>query len=374
MNFEFTDEQKKFREKVRRFAQDYLAPKAVAAEKNGKIDDDIWARLKELGLFGIAVPQKYGGLGFDNICLAIAIEEISRACPSTGVMLSVHNCLNENILLHFGSDYLKNKFLADMAKGKSLSAFALTEDSAGSDIYSMNSYAVINGDNYVLNGSKLFITSANYADLFLVFAYTNKEKGKDGISVFLVEKNFEGFTLDKKERFMGMNATGNCALGFTDCKVPKANLIGHEGGGFGIALKVLNSGRIGIAAQALGIAQGALDAAVNFIKKTTEKDQISNGHLAEIYTLTESARLLVYKAAYLKDQGKDVIKEASMAKYFASDAALKVADVAVSICGLYGVDAEYDLQRYYRSAKVTQIYEGANELQKLNIAKKILSE
>lgn len=375
MNFDLTQNQKDFQKKIRDFAQVSLAPYALKADILEKIDAEVWPQLARLNLFGVAVPRSYGGGGLDNISLAIAIEEISRVCASTGVMLSVHNCLNENILLGFGSDYLKDKYLSAMATGKSLSAFALTEDSAGSDIYSMTTKASFDGENYILNGSKLFITSADYADVFLTFAYTDREKGKDGISVFVIEKGFEGFALDKKEHFMGMNATGNCALSFTDCKVPKANLVGNEGGGFKIALKVLNSGRIGIGAQALGIAQGALDEAANFIKETPNKDQIVQAQFAEIYTLVECARLLIYKAAYLKDlDKKDVIKEASMAKYFASEAALKAADAAVSICGICSVDTKHNLQRHYRSAKVTQIYEGTNELQKLTIARKILTE
>lgn len=376
MNFDLTETQKTMQMKVRDFAEGDLKPIASKMEKDANFDLRILKKLGELDLLGITISPEYGGGGLDTICLAIAVEEISKVCASTGVIVAVHNSLVGNIILNFASENIKNKYLPILSRGEKIGAFALTEPNAGSDISSLESTAFLNGKNYILNGSKIFITSAGLADIFIVFAYTSKEKKKDGISVFVVEKDMPGFSIEEKASSSGLRATYNCSLNFDNCIVPEDNLIGEEGQGFKIIMPSLDSSRICIAAQALGIAQASFHESLEYLKNKSQSDsgklQLAHSQLAEMATCIEASRYLVYKAAFLKDKNHPFSKEASMAKLFSSDTAMKVSAMAVQICKERGCARDYAVETYYRGAKATQIYEGTNEIQKLIIAKKIL--
>ena len=375
MNFQLTEEQILIREMVRSFAETEVAPSAMERDEEERFDRELmFDKLGELGLAGIVFPEEYGGAGADYISYAIAVEELSRVCASTGVTLSAHLSLCANPIYMFGTEEQKQKYLLPLAEGSMLGAFGLTEPSAGSDAGGTKTTATLDGDEWVINGSKIFITNAGDAELYIVFARTDKEAQKHhGISAFIVEKDTPGFSFGKKEKKMGIRSSPTMELVFENCRIPKDNLLGVEGKGFGVAMKTLDGGRIGIAAQALGIAQGALDAAVEYAKERKQFDasigsfQGVNFQLADMATQVEAARLLVYNAAYRASNGLSYSKESAMAKLMASETAMKVTTQSVQIHGGYGYTREFPVERMMRDAKITEIYEGTSEIQRLVI-------
>jgi butyryl-CoA dehydrogenase len=378
MNFDLTNDQKMLQDQVRKFAQTELAPLAPEIDKSG---DFPWQNLKkmaQLGLLGVIVPEQYGGSGFDFVSLAIAIEEISRVCASTGVIVAVNNSLTAYPILQFGSEEQKKKYLPLLCSGKKIGAIGITEPNAGSDVASMEATARLDGDHYVLNGTKRFITNAGEAGIYIVFAYTNKEQKHKGISAFIVERDTPGFSLGKHEDLMGIRATANCELIFEDSRIPKENLLGKEGDGFKICMNTLDVSRIDIGAQAVGIAQAALDEAIKYSKERKAFGrpicdfEMIQDMLAQMATQIQAARLLVYYAGYCKDRGMPRFsKESAMAKYYASDIAVDVTRKAVQIHGGYGYTKDYTIERLYRDAKILELYEGTSEIQKVVIAREL---
>jgi len=375
MKFELTEEQNLIRDMVREFAEAEIAPGVKERDEEERFDRSLmFDKLGELGLTGIVFPENYGGAGADYISYAIAVEELSRVCASTGVTLSAHLSLGANPIYMFGSEEQKMQYLKPLAEGSKMGAFGLTEPSAGSDAGGTKTNAVLDGDEWIVNGSKIFITNGKEAETYIVFARTDKDAQKHhGISAFIIEKGTPGFSFGKKEEKMGIKASLTYELVFENCRIPKSNLLGEEGKGFKVAMKTLDGGRIGIASQALGIAQGALDAAVNYSKERKQFDQPIanfqgvNFQLADMATQVEAARLLVYNAAYRASNGLSYSQESAMAKLFASETAMKVATQAVQIHGGYGYTREYPVERMMRDAKITEIYEGTSEVQRLVI-------
>jgi len=375
MNFELTEEQNLIRDMVREFAEKEVAPSAAQRDEEEHFDRPLmFGRLAELGLTGIVFPEKYGGAGADYISYAIAVEELSRVCASTGVTLSAHLSLGANPIYLFGTEEQKMKFLAPLAQGQKMGAFGLTEPSAGSDAGGTKTTAVLEGNEWVLNGTKIFITNAGEADTYVVFARTDKNAKKHhGISAFIVEKGTPGFSFGKKEKKMGIRSSPTMELVFEGCRIPKENLLGEEGKGFKVAMKTLDGGRIGIASQALGIAQGALDAAVAYTKERKQFDvsiatfQGVQFQLADMATQVEAARLLVYNAAYRASAGLSYSQESAMAKLMASETAMKVTTQSVQLHGGYGYTREFPVERMMRDAKITEIYEGTSEVQRIVI-------
>ncbi len=378
MSLYFTDEHNMLREMVRQYAQTELAPLSIEMDKEHRMFPEVLERLKELNLLGIMVDEQYGGVGADMLSYAIVMEEISKVCASTGVVISVHNSLACGGLSAFGSEAQKQKYLTACAAGEMLGGFCLTEPGSGSDASNMSTTAEPQGDHYVLNGSKCFVTMGQEASLFLVAARSDRNKGVKGISVFLVEPSMEGFILGQAEDKMGMRGCSTHEIIFRNCKVPKENLLGSEGDGFKIFMKLLDSGRVGIAAQALGIAAGALEASVKYAKerqqfgKPIASFQAVQWILADMHTKVEAARHLVHNAARLKDAGQDYSLASAMAKVFAAETAMWVTTKAVQVHGGYGYTRGYLVERYMRDAKVTEIYEGTSEIQRLVIANRIL--
>ncbi|MBB5346403.1 acyl-CoA dehydrogenase [Desulfoprunum benzoelyticum] len=375
MQFALTEEQNLIRDMVRDFAEKEIAPSARIRDEEEHFDRDLmFGRLGELGLTGIIFPEQYGGGGSDYISYAIAVEELSRVCASTGVTLSAHISLGSNPIYLFGSEDQKQQFLRPMAEGEKLGAFGLTEPSAGSDAGGTRTTAVRDGDSWILNGTKIFITNAGEADTYVVFARTDKEAQKHhGISAFIVEKGAPGFSFGKKEQKMGIRSSPTFELVFENCRIPAENLLGEIGNGFKVAMKTLDGGRIGIASQALGIAQGALDASVAYAKERQQFDlpiarfQGVQFQLADMATQVEAARILIYKAAWRASAGLSYSTESAMAKLFASETAMKVTTQAVQIHGGYGYTREFPVERMMRDAKITEIYEGTSEIQRLVI-------
>jgi butyryl-CoA dehydrogenase len=379
MNFELNTDQKMLQGMVREFAQAELEPKAAEIDRSGEFPWDNLKKIADLGLLGITIPEEYGGAGFDFLSLAIATEEISRVCANVGVIVAVNNSLVAYPIQTFGSEEQKRRFLPDLASGRRIGAFGLTEPNAGSDPASMESTAVLEGDHYILNGTKRFITNGGEAGIYVVFAYTDKSKRHKGISAFIVERGTPGFSLGKHEDIMGLRATANCELIFEDAKVPKENLLGKEGEGFKIAMQTLDVSRIDIGAQSVGIAQGAFDAALKYSKERKQfgkpicEFEFIQGMLAEMATKISAARFLVYHAAWLKDRGVPRFsKEAAMAKWFASDLAVEATRKAIQIHGGYGYTKDYAVERLYRDAKCMEIYEGTTEIQKIVVARNLL--
>ncbi len=378
MNFDLTNDQKMLQDQVRKFAQTELAPLAPEIDKSREFPWPTLKKMAQLGLLGVIVPEQYGGSGFDFVSLAIAIEEISRACASTGVIVAVNNSLTTYPILEFGNEDQKKKYLPPLCSGEKIGAFGLTEPNAGSDVAAMESTARLAGDHYVLNGTKRFITNGGEAGTFVVFAYTNKELKHKGVSAFIVERDSPGFTLGNHEDLMGIRATANCELIFEDVKVPKENLLGNEGDGFKICMNTLDVSRIDIGAQAVGIAQAALDEAVKYSKERKAFGQpicnfeMIQAMIAEMATEIQAARLLVHYAGYCKDKGMQRFsKESAMSKYYASDIAVDVARKAVQIHGGYGYSKDYAVERLYRDAKILELYEGTSEVQKIVIAREL---
>ena len=375
MNFQLTDEQEMLRKMVRDFAKKDVEPTAAERDEEERFDRDIFDKMAELGLTGIPWPEEYGGIGSDYVSYVIAVEELSRVCASTGVTLSAHLSLCSWPIFTYGNEEQKKNFLTRLATGEALGAYALSEPGAGSDAASMKTVAKKDGDDYILNGNKVWITNGGVADLYLVFAKTDVEAKHKGISAFIVEKGTEGFTFGKKEKKLGIRSSPTTELIFENCRVPKENMLGAEGEGFKIAMSTLDGGRNGIAAQALGIAQGALDAAVDYAKereqfgKPIAQNQGISFKLADMATDIEAARLLTYQAAWLESNGLPYGKQSAMSKLFAGDAAMRTTVEAVQVFGGYGYTKDYPVERYMRDAKITQIYEGTNEIQRLVIGR-----
>ncbi|WP_079477922.1 acyl-CoA dehydrogenase [Halobacillus salinus] len=380
MNFTLTEEQEMLRKMVRDFAKNEVEPTAAERDEEERFDREIFDKMAELGLTGIPWPEDYSGIGSDFVSYVIAVEELSRVCASTGVTLSAHISLASWPIYKFGNEEQKKKYLSQLASGEKLGAYALSEPGAGSDVSSMRTVAQLEGDHYVLNGNKVWITNGGVGDLYVVFAKTDQEAGNRGISAFIVEKGTPGFSFGKKEKKLGIRSSPTTELIFEDCKIPKENLLGEEGEGFKIAMMTLDGGRNGIAAQAVGIAQGALDESVSYAKereqfgKPIAKLQGISFKLADMATEVEAARLLTYQAAYLESEGLPYSKASAMAKLFAGDAAMRITTEAVQVHGGYGYTKDYPVERYMRDAKITQIYEGTQEIQRLVIGRMVTKD
>ena len=378
MNFQLNETQKMIRETARQFAHDELAATAESRDEKEEFPYDAVKKLGELGFMGMMVSEQYGGAGLDTVSYSLAVEEISRVDASCGVIMSVNNSLVCYGLNDFGNDEQKQKLLIPLASGKKLGAFALSEPEAGSDATNQRTMAVRDGDCYILNGIKNWITNGFNADFVLVMAATDPTKGSRGISTFVVEKGMPGFTVGKKERKLGIRSSDTVSIAFQDVRVPAANRIGEDGFGFKFAMKTLDGGRIGIASQAVGIAQASLDAAVKYSKERKAFDQpLANLQaiqfkIADMATDIEAARLLTLRAAATKDSGERFTQHAAMAKLFASKSAVKCALEAIQIHGGYGYIREYNVERYLRDAKITEIYEGTSEIQRIVIARSLL--
>ncbi|MGF9892688.1 acyl-CoA dehydrogenase [Priestia megaterium] len=372
----FTSEQHMIKKMVADFSEKEVAA-AVPNMEKGEFPRGLLKQMADLGLMGIPVPQVYGGGGLDFVSYMIAIHEISKVSPALGVILSVHTSVGTNPIVVFGTEDQKQKYVKKLATGEYLGAFCLTEPSAGSDAASLKTKAERKGDHYLLNGSKLFITNGGEADTYIVFAKTNPERGSRGMSAFIVEKTMEGFSVGKDEHKMGLHGSRTVQLHFENMQVPLENRLGEEGEGFRIAMANLNAGRIGIAAQAVGIAEGALTAAKNYANERYQfgKPILSQQgiafKLADMETAVESAKLLMYRAAFLYDQKLPCKKEASMAKLFASQTAMNVAIDAIQVLGGYGYMKDYPVERYFRDAKVCEIYEGTSEIQRIVISSQL---
>ncbi|OOE14764.1 acyl-CoA dehydrogenase [Fictibacillus arsenicus] len=378
MNLVFTEEQKMMQKMVRDFAQKEIAPAIEHMEETEEFPRHLIKKMAELGLMGIPIPEEYNGAGMDFTSYIIAINELSKVSATIGVILSVHTSVGTNPILYFGNEEQKKKYIPKLASGEYLGAFGLTEPSSGSDAASLKTRAVKKGDHYILNGSKIFITNAGEADVYIVFASTEPDKGSYGISAFIVDKDTPGFSVGKKEKKMGLSGSNTCEIVFEDARVPAENLLGNEGEGFKIAMSNLDVGRIGIAAQSLGIAEAALEYATNYAKERKQfgkpigANQGLGFKLADMATEVEAAKLLTYRAADLKTNNMSCGKEASMAKLFASETAMKSAIEAVQVYGGYGYTKEYPVERLFRDAKVCQIYEGTSEIQRMVLSKHLL--
>lgn len=378
MNFELTDEHKAIKDAAKDFAENEIAPTSVERDLKAEFPFEIIKKLGELGFMGMMVSQDWGGAGMDTVSYVVALEEISKVDASVGVIMSVNNSLVCYGLEEYGSDHIKENYLKPLASGQKLGAFCLSEPEAGSDATAQKSTAELHGDHYILNGMKNFITSGVNADYYVMQAVTDKSKGYKGISTFLVEKAYEGVEIGKKEDKLGIRSSDTCSIGLNNAKVPKENIIGEEGMGFKVAMTTLNGGRIGIAAQALGIAQASLEAAVQYSKERKAFDapianlQAIQFKLADMCMNVEAARLLTLQAARKKDNNQNYIREAAQCKLFASEVAVKNALEAIQIHGGYGYVREYLVERFLRDAKITEIYEGTSEIQRLVIAREIL--
>jgi butyryl-CoA dehydrogenase len=374
LNLELTEEQQLLQKSVRRFAEAEVKPLAKEIDETGQFPRETFSKAAELGLTGIAFPENYGGAGMDHISYAIVVEEISRVCASTGVILSVQNSLYCDPVYRFGTEEQKQKFLVPFARGEKIGCYALTEPQAGSNAAALATKAVRRGDCYVVNGTKAWITTGGVADAAIVYVNTHPEKGEKGITALVIEKGTPGFAVGKEEKKLGIHATACTELSFTDCAVPVANRIGNEGDGYKVALSTLDGGRIGIAAQATGIAQGAFEAALSYAQQRQAFGhpiadfQAIQFMLADMATEIDAARLLVRRAAWKQDSGARFSMEASIAKLFASEMSTRVAHKAIQIHGGYGYSSEYPVERAYRDARITEIYEGTSEIQRLVIA------
>lgn len=377
MDFNLNKKQALFQQMIREFAEKEVKPLAAEIDELERFPMETVEKLGKIGVMGIPVPTQYGGAGGDNLMYTIAVEELSRCCATTGVVVSAHTSLCVAPILEHGTEEQKMKYLPNLASGKWIGAFGLTEPNAGTDAAMQQTMAVLDGDHYVLNGTKIFITNANYANVFVVFAMTDKSKGNKGISAFIVEKDFPGFSIGKKEKKLGIRGSATAELIFENCIVPKENLLGEEGKGFAIAMKTLDGGRVGIASQALGIAQGAMDETVKYTKERKQfgrsiaQFQNTQFRMAELETKVQASRLLVRSAAFKKDQHVPFSADAAMAKLFAAETAMEVTTKAVQFHGGYGYTRDYPVERMMRDAKITEIYEGTSEVQRMVIAGKL---
>ncbi|MDR2503156.1 MAG: acyl-CoA dehydrogenase [Deltaproteobacteria bacterium] len=374
-----TEDQILIQKMVREFADKEVAPIAGEIDKKHRFPAETVKRMAELNLFGLTIPEEYEGSGGDNVSYSVAVEELSRVCGTHGVILSAHVSLGASPILKFGNDAQKKKYLPDLASGRKLSAFCLTEPGAGTDAASQQTEAVLKGDKYIVNGSKVFITNGGVADTFIIFAMTDKSKGLKGITAFIVEKKFPGFVVGQLEDKLGICASSTTEIILKNCEVPKENMLGKEGEGFKIAMQTLDGGRIGIASQALGLAQGALEAAITYAKqrvqfgKPISANQGIQWMLADMATRVEAARQITRHAALAKDTKDKYSTEAAMAKLFAAEAAMWVTTQAVQIHGGIGYTKSYPVERLMRDAKITEIYEGTSQVQRMVIAGSILA-
>jgi alkylation response protein AidB-like acyl-CoA dehydrogenase len=366
------------RRSVRTFCEQNLSPIAKDIDQEARFPWEVVEKMGNLGYFGIQVPQDLDGAGMDSVSSAITVEEISRICAALGLCVSVHNSVCVYPLMQFGKKDQHKKWVPPLAKGEKIGAFCLTEPNAGSDASGIEATAIRDGDYYVINANKVFVTNGGVADICLIFARTNPDAGRKGISVLVAERGTPGFVTGELEDLSGMRANPVSSIRLTDCRVPAENLLGKEGMGLEIGLKGLDTGRIGIAAQALGIAQASLEEAVRYAKQRYQfgvplsKHQAVSFQIADMATKVDSARLLVYRAARLRDEGKSFTKAAAMAKLYASEISSEVADAAVQIHGGYGYSKSYPVERYYRDARVTRIYEGSSEIHRMVIARSVI--
>jgi butyryl-CoA dehydrogenase len=378
VNLELSEEQQQLQKSVREFAEAEVKPLAKENDETGKYPRGLFQKAAELGLTGVAIPEAEGGAGMDHISYAIVIEEISRVCASTGVILSVQNSLYCDPIHRFGTEDQKKKFLLPFARGEKIGCYALTEPQAGSNAAALATKAVRKGDKYLINGTKAWITNGGAADAAIVYVNTQPEKGEKGITALVVEKGTPGFAVGKEEKKLGIHATACTELSFSDCEVPAGNRIGEEGEGYKVALSTLDGGRIGIAAQATGIAQGAFEAALSYAQQRQAFGhpiadfQAIQFMLADMATEIDAARLLLRRAAWKQDSGARFSMEAAIAKLFASEMSTRVAHKAIQIHGGYGYSSEYPVERAYRDARITEIYEGTSEIQRLVIAAWVL--
>ncbi|NLV89123.1 MAG: acyl-CoA dehydrogenase [Tissierellia bacterium] len=378
MNFNLSKEQLMVRSIMREFTENEVKPIAAEIDKTERFPRETVEKMAKYNMMGIPFPAEYGGAGGDDLAYAIAVEELSKSCATTGVILSAHTSLGCWPIYKYGTEEQKQKYLVPLAKGEYLGAFGLTEPNAGTDAASQQTTAVLDGDNYILNGTKIFITNGGEADVYIIFAMTDKSKGTRGISAFIVEKDFPGFSIGKIEEKMGIRASSTAELIFQNCIVPKENLLGNEGEGFKIAMSTLDGGRIGIAAQALGIAAGALEETIKYVKERQQfgrplsKFQGLQWMIADMATEIDAARLLVYRAAFNKSNGLPYGKEAAMAKLYASECAMNVTTKCVQLFGGYGYTKDYPMERMMRDAKITEIYEGTSQVQQMVIAAALL--
>jgi alkylation response protein AidB-like acyl-CoA dehydrogenase len=380
MAYQLNEEQKMIQAMVRDFAREELMPSAAERDQTGEFPAENLKKMGELGLMGMNVPTEYNGAGVDTVSYSVALQEVAYACASTAVIMSVHNSVACGPIYLFGSDYLKETYLKPLATGSKIGSFALTESGAGSDPASQKAKARKEGDTYIINGTKMFITSGKNSDITVVTAYTDKDQKHRGISAFVVEKGIPGFSVGKEEEKMGLKASDTVELVFEDCRVPLENLLGREGDGFVIAMSSLDGGRIGIASQSVGLAQACLDAAVSYAKQRIQfgrpisQFQGLRWVIADMATQIEAARLLTFNAAAMKDRGENFSAAASMAKLYASEMANQIAYKALQIHGGYGYIKEYPVERYYRDARVFTIYEGTSEIQRRVIANRVIGQ
>ena len=374
MEFGLTTEQRLIKQMVKSFALNEVKPIAAEVDETERFPMENVKKMGELGMMGIPFDKKYGGAGGDVLSYILTVEELSKVCATTGVIVSAHTSLGAGAINDFGTEEQKQKYLVPLAKGEKIGAFGLTEPGAGTDAAGQQTVAVLDGDHYVLNGSKIFITNGGVADTFVIFAMTDKKQGTRGISAFIVEKDFPGFSIGKVEEKLGIRGSSTTELIFENCIVPKENLIGKEGKGFAMAMKTLDGGRIGIAAQALGIAEGAYEEAIKYMKERKQFGRNLGAFqglqwmIAEMDTKSEAARHLVYKAAWLKQNKLPYSVEAARAKLFAAEIAMEVTTKAIQIHGGYGYTKDYPVERMMRDAKITEIYEGTSEVQKMVIS------
>ncbi len=377
MDFSLTKQETLFLQMIREFAEKEVKPLAAEVDEQERFPEETVAKMAKLGIMGIPIPVEYGGAGSTNQMYTMAVEELSRVCATTGVIVSAHTSLCCAPILEHGTEEQKQKYLPKLASGEWIGAFGLTEPNAGTDAASQQTMAEEDGDSYILNGTKIFITNAAYAHVFIVFAMTDKSQGVKGITAFIVEKGMPGFSIGKKELKMGIRGSATSELIFENVRVPKENMLGKLGGGFAVAMKTLDGGRIGIASQALGIAQGAMDETVKYTKerkqfgKAIAKFQNTQFQMADLETKVQAARLLVRSAAYKKDMKLPYSADAAMAKLFAAETAMEVTTKAVQFHGGYGYTREYPVERMMRDAKITEIYEGTSEVQRMVIAGKL---
>ena len=379
MHFELSDEHQLIQKTAREFAEAEVKPRAAEIDRTSEFPRDTIKKAAELGFLGVYIPEEYGGAGLDHIAYSIIIEEISRVCASTGVILSVCNTLFNDPILRFGNKEQKKKYVAPHARGEKIGCYCLTEPQAGSDAGNQKTTATRDGDHYILNGTKIWVTNGTAADTAIVYAVTNPAKGPKGISCFIVETGFPGWKQLREEEKLGINATGTAQIQLEDCRVPAENLIGEENKGFPIALRTLDDGRVGIAAQAVGIAQGAFDESVAYSKerkqfgKTISSFQAIQFMLSDMATEIEAARLLLRRAAWLQDNAERYSLEASVAKLYASEMSHRVCHKAIQIHGGMGYSRDYPVERFYRDQRITEIYEGTSEVQRMVIARNLLS-
>lgn len=378
MKFALSAKQQMLQNLYREFAENEVAPLAAEIDETCEFPSETVKKMAELGLLGLPFPKEYGGAGADTLSYVMAVEEMSRVCASTGVILSAHVSLGAHPIYQFGTEEQKKKYLVPLAKGEKLGAFALTEPNAGTDASNQQTIAVPDGENYILNGSKIFITNGGKADIYIVMAATDPAKGLKGISAFIVDAKTPGLSCGPKENKLGIRASSTTEVIFQDCVVPKENLLGREGDGFKVAMQTLDGGRIGIAAQALGIAQGAMEESIKYakerqqFKKPISAYQAIQWMIADMATEIDAARLLIYRAAWLKDNKRPFGKESAMAKLFAAETAMKTTTKAVQIHGGYGYMKDYKVERFMRDAKITEIYEGTSEVQRMVISAAVL--